>query len=176
MKRKCENRELTGTQAKVIRTSRSTSRERVLEAREISTERELVSSQANITDLPPELMLEIFSRLSVRDLCQCVAPVCKEWRILARHPSLRKELSFGKDVSTSDVLRMLYVSPLLRKLSLTDRNDTDAILQQVCESNRNLETLEMTRCRRFSEYSSIEWRRSVEDAGRLPRIVPFVSI
>jgi hypothetical protein len=93
------------------------------------------------------MMLQIFSWLSVRDRCQCVAPVCKKWSILARHPFLWKELSFSKDISKSTVLKLLHKSPLLRRLSLKDRRDTDAILRRVCKSNRRIETLEMEGCR-----------------------------
>jgi hypothetical protein len=123
------------------------SRKRVLKTRTKSTGRELCSSRIDITDLPPELMLQIFSWLSVRDRCQCVAPVCKKWSILARHPFLWKELSFGKDISKSNVLKALHKSPMLRRLSLKDRRDTDAILRRVCKSNRRIETLEMEGCR-----------------------------
>jgi hypothetical protein len=146
MKRKCENSELTDTQTKVRRIAQSMNREQVMKTREISTERELLSSQTNIMDLPPELMLEIFSQLSVRELDQCVAPVCKKWSILARHPSVRKDLSIDKDMSTSNTRELLRSSPLLLKLRLKDRNDTDAILRRVCRSNRRIETLEMEGC------------------------------
>jgi hypothetical protein len=123
------------------------SREKALETITTYPERNLHDSQVDITDLPSELMLEIFSGLSVRDLCQCVAPVCKEWSILARHPSLWKELSFGKGISKSNVLKILRESPLLRKLSLKGRRDTDAILRRVCRSNRHIETLKILGCR-----------------------------
>jgi hypothetical protein len=144
---KCENRELTATETKVRRITRSVRRRKVLKTRTTYTGTKLRESPTNITDLPPELMLNIFSRLSAKDLCQCVAPVCKKWSILARHPSLRKDLSFGKDISKSDVLRLLNESPLLRRLSLKDRRDTDAILRRVCRSNRQIQTLEMEGCR-----------------------------
>jgi hypothetical protein len=206
MKRKCENCELTGTQAKVRRISRDTSVERDLNARAICTERKLVCSQknimdlpselmlqifsyfsvsdlcqrlasvcmkwsdlarhpslrkelsfskgistfklrTNIMDLPPELMLQIFSYLSLRDICQSVAPVCTKWSILARHPCLRQVLYFYEDISTSNALKLLRGSPLLRRLRLRGRRDSDAILQQVFESNRLIETIEMIRCR-----------------------------
>jgi hypothetical protein len=104
MKRKCEHRELTGAEAKVRRITRSVSRKKVQKTGTIYTGRELCSSRIDITDLPPEMMLQIFSWLSVRDRCQCVAPLCKKWSILARHPFLWKELSFGKDISKSNVL------------------------------------------------------------------------
>jgi hypothetical protein len=121
------------------------SRKRGLKTGTISAERELLCSRTNITDFPPELLIQIFSELSVRDRCQCVAPVCKKWSVLAA--SLRKELSVGKDISKSNVLKLLHESPLLRRLTLKDRHDTDAILQQVCGSNRRIEILEMVNCR-----------------------------
>jgi hypothetical protein len=121
MKRKCENRELTGTQAKVRRITGNVRRNKVLKRRTIYTGRNLHSSRVHIMDLPPEVMLEIFSRLSVRELDQCVTLVCKKWSILARHPSLRKELSFGKDISTSNVHKILRSSPLLHRLSLNGK-------------------------------------------------------
>jgi hypothetical protein len=84
----------------------------------------------------------------VRDLYQTVAPVCRKWNILARHPCFRQELSFsGEDISTSNACKLLRESPLLRKLTLRGRHDSDAILKQVCESNRRLESLEMDKCR-----------------------------
>jgi hypothetical protein len=147
MKRKCENRELTGTKANVRRITRSMRRQKVLKTRTIYTGRKLRSSRVDIMDLPPEVMLQIFSHLSVTDVCQRVAPVCKKWSILARHPSLRKELSFGKGISKSNVRKLLHESPLLRRLRLKGRRDTDAILRKVCRSNRHIETLEMDGCR-----------------------------
>lgn len=120
---------------------------KVLKTREISTEEQLPSSHINIMDLPPEVMLEIFSLLSMRDLWECVVPVCEKWGIIARHPSIWKEFLLDDDIPKSSALEILHAAPLLRRLSLKDRRDTDAILQQVCESNRNIETLEMDNCR-----------------------------
>ncbi|PNF42502.1 hypothetical protein B7P43_G08758 [Cryptotermes secundus] len=106
------------------------------------------SSQINITDLPPELLLEIFSWLGVRDLYERVPLVCKKWDILARHPSLWMELSFRyKDIPTSLACKLLHRSPLLRRLILKRRRDSDAILRQVYKSNRRIETIKMISCR-----------------------------
>jgi hypothetical protein len=147
MKRKYENCQLIGTQGKLKRIATSKTKRRVMETRANDNGKQLQSSPTNITDLPPELLLEIFSWLSVREICQRVAPVCKKWNILARHQSLRMELSFSyNDISTSNVCKLLRRSPRLRRLSLKDRHDTDAILRQVCKSNRHLETLKMESC------------------------------
>jgi hypothetical protein len=147
MKGKCENCELTGTQPNARRITRSMSRNQVLKRRRISTERKLHNSQMEIMDLPSELILEIFSHLSVRDLCQRVAPVCTKWAILARHPSLRKELTFSEDISISNARKLLRSSPLLRRLSLKGRRDTDAILRRIRRSNRHIEVIEIVECR-----------------------------
>jgi hypothetical protein len=88
-------------------------------------------------DLPPELVLQIFSWFSVRDLCQCVNPEFMKWSILTKHPFLLQELSFShKEILTPNVCKLLCGSPLICKLILKVRHDNDAILQQVCKSNQ----------------------------------------
>jgi hypothetical protein len=106
------------------------------------------NTQPSINDLPLELLLLIFSWLSVRDLCLSVAPVCTRWRLLAKHPSLWTELSFiGDYVCTKQACGLLHMSPMLKKLALTDRNDSNAILRKVCTSNLRIHTIEMKGCR-----------------------------
>lgn len=142
MKRKHEICESTGTEAKLSRITTSETERAVVETIEDD------GSQINITDLPPELLLEIFSWLGVRDLYENVPPVCKKFDILARHPSLWMELSFRKEsIPTSLACKLLHRSPLLRRLILKDRLDSDAILRQVYKSNRHIETIKMVSCR-----------------------------
>jgi hypothetical protein len=175
MKRKCENCELTGTQAKSMRITRSMSgrKKLLLKPRAACTGKNLRSTRTNIMDLPPELMLQIFSHLSLRDLCQRVAPVCTKWAILARHPSLRKELSFGEDISTSNARKLLRSSPLLRRLTLWDRYDSDAILRRVRRSNRRIESIEMVGCRGSARRREVNGRilsRILKGSPRLCRL------
>jgi hypothetical protein len=168
MKRKCEDSELAGTEATVRRVTRSMRRKQ-----QDPETRETRTGGTNIMDLPPEVQLQIFSRLSVRDLCQGVAPVCRKWSILARHPSFRKELSFGKDISRSSALKLLHESPLLRRLRLYGRLDTDAILRRVCRSNRHIETLEMVECRGAMKRSDVNGdilARILDDCPKLCRL------
>jgi hypothetical protein len=142
MKRKHESCELTGTEAKLSRITTSETERPLLETIEDD------ASQINIKNLPPELLLEIFSWLGVRDLYEHVPLVCKKFDILARHPSLWMELSFReKSVPTSLACKLLHRSPLLRRLILKDRLDSDAILRQVYKSNRRIETIKMVSCR-----------------------------
>jgi hypothetical protein len=142
-----------------------------MEMREKDTRRKLRCSPANITNLPPELLLEIFSWLSVRDICQRVAPVCRMWGILARHPCLWTELTFSdKDIPASDVCKLLSKSRLLRTLSLRGRHDSDVILREVCESNRLIEELKMESCRgsmRTREVNGNILKRILEDCPKL---------
>jgi hypothetical protein len=71
-----------------------------------------------------------------------------KWSILARHPFLRKELSFSdKDISISNARKLLRSSPLLRRLSLKGRHDTNAILRRVRRSNRLIEEIKLVGCR-----------------------------
>jgi hypothetical protein len=116
-------------------------------------------------------MLQMFSRLSVRDPCQCVTPVCKKWNILARHPSLRKELSFGKDISKYNVLKLLHESPLLRRLSLKDRHDTDAIPRRVRKSNPPFEMVECQGSARRRQVNGEILTRILESCPKLCQLV-----
>jgi hypothetical protein len=105
------------------------------------------NARISINDLPPELLLFIFSWLSVTDLCISVAPVCSRWRLLAKHPCLWTELSFvGNRVSTEQVCTLLRSSPSLKKLTLTNRDDSNTVLGEVCASNRSIHTIEMKGC------------------------------
>ena len=42
---------------------------------------------ANIEELPDEIMMEIFSMLSIKEIC-CSARVCQRWKILSEDKSL----------------------------------------------------------------------------------------
>jgi hypothetical protein len=116
------------------------------------TRRTLRTSGNRITDLPPEMLLHIFSLLSSRDICERVAPVCKQWNILSRHPCVRKDLLlYGDHISTSEACGLLRRRPQLRSLTLKARHDTDAILEQVCKTNRLIEKIEIDECRGSEE-------------------------
>jgi hypothetical protein len=152
MKPKLEHCELTDIGEKLRRFTRSWRRMPILTTITERTQRKLRSSRTTITNLPPEILLEIFSWLSPSDVYRRVASVCMKWSILARHPFLRKELSFsGKDISTSTVRKIVRSTPLLRRLTLSGRCDSNLILEQVCKSNRRIETIEMEGCRGSSE-------------------------
>lgn len=148
MKREDQGCESTNTGPKTRESARSGLRKRVARWEPEVTGTTLRSSRTRITDLPPEMLLEIFSWLSIVDICERVAPVCEQWNILSRHPYLRKELSLsGEHISTARAYELLRSSPHLRSLCLRRRHDTDAILQQLCKSNRRIEKIDIDECR-----------------------------
>lgn len=55
------------------------------------SETEVTGHTTNITNLPPEVMLTIFSYLNPQELCQC-SQVSTEWSQLAKTGSLWKHL------------------------------------------------------------------------------------
>ncbi|XP_076344718.1 F-box/LRR-repeat protein 4-like isoform X1 [Tachypleus tridentatus] len=73
-------------------------------------------------DMPYELQLKVFSFLTPKELCHCVAPVCKEWLERAYDPVLWKSLNLKnfvrdeKDVNS--VCTILIRSTMLRSLTL----------------------------------------------------------
>jgi hypothetical protein len=122
--------------------------ESLLEPREPQDKNESHRQQTGIMDLPPGLLLSIFSYLSIKDLCVSVAPVCWRWSILSKQPSLWKDLTFNSNaVSTRKVCGLLRRSPQLRKLTLCGRKDTDAILLQLLRANRSVERIEIRSCK-----------------------------
>ncbi|XP_045597438.1 F-box/LRR-repeat protein 2 isoform X1 [Procambarus clarkii] len=85
-----------------------------------------------ISCLPNEVLLYIFSFLSVRELCVSVAPVCTSWRALARDPTLWTHLVFTSKhrLEKEQMVRLLRASPLLRSLELErSEDDGDLLLQ-----------------------------------------------
>jgi hypothetical protein len=117
------------------------------------------NARISINDLPPEILLFIFSWLSLTDLCISVAPVCSRWRLLAKHPCLWTELSFdGNRVSTEQVCTLLRSSPSLKKLTLTKRDDSNTVLEEVCASNRSIHTIEMKGCQGTENEQKIDER------------------
>lgn len=76
------------------------------------------------------------------------ASTSQELSILSERPYLWKELQFSRNtISTEELCAIIYRSPHLRKLTLRDRQDTDAILHAVLASSHRIQTLELLGCR-----------------------------
>ncbi|XP_046386504.1 dynein regulatory complex subunit 6-like [Ischnura elegans] len=94
------------------------------------------------TKLPEEIVIMIFSHLSVKELNLCIAPVCRKWFLFSRHPSLWRELKFeGDTIPSLEVIRLLRQAPQLRCLEISHRADVKVILEEVSQSNRHLERI-----------------------------------
>lgn len=87
-------------------------------------------NQCHIHCLPHEVLLYIFSFLSVEELGRSVGQVCVAWRHLARDPTLRTRLvfSFQNRVEGERVKELLASAPLLQKLDLESREDGEELL------------------------------------------------
>jgi hypothetical protein len=83
---------------------------------------ETIEHEPTITRLPNELLTMIFSYLNVRELSMAVAPVCKQWYVIAHSPVLWRKLSFSGDgLSTENAKCLLTKSPLLSELIISNR-------------------------------------------------------
>ena len=52
------------------------------------------SKMATIQELPDEIMMEIFSLMSIKQICRC-AQVCQRWRILSEDESLWQKINLS---------------------------------------------------------------------------------
>ena len=101
--------------------------------------------------LPEELILNIFSFLTVQELCRYVALVCKLWLHYSKCPLLRQKLSFWESTRVfpleeiSDFIKVKY--PLLKDLCLQPRTELTlhgcSMLAQSCP---HLQVLSLSFC------------------------------
>lgn len=93
---------------------------------------------SEISCLPDEILIKIFSYLSTQELCLSVAPVCRKWRQMSCDHSLWRTLDFSAlpYISTLNFLWVLRRAPLLRKLVVRGRasvtNTEVAIFTESC--------------------------------------------
>lgn len=91
---------------------------------------EVRQDRCHINCLPHEILLYIFSFLTVEELGRSVGQVCVAWRYLAKDPTLRTRLvfSFQNHVDGERIKELLVSSPLLQKLELGSREDGEDLL------------------------------------------------
>ena len=104
----------------------------------------------NISDLPDEIILKIFSYFTPTELCRYVAPVCVSWLTFARDGTLWEEITEKefKDVS-SDLLVKVITSwcSLLRSVDFKGRSDlTLNDFEAVFRSCPQIETISFAFC------------------------------
>ena len=94
--------------------------------------------------LPAELIINIFSYLSTFELCKHVAPVCRQWRQLARDQSLWRCIDFTpfKHLQSLDLLWVVRRAPFLQKLVIRGRVNITlaelAIITEFCPGIRDI--------------------------------------
>lgn len=123
-------------------------------------------AQCHIHFVPREIMLYIFSFLSVQELGQSVEPVCVAWRDLARDPTLRTSLvfSFQNRVNGERVKELLAGAPLLQTLELQSREDGQDLLLQAAACCPRLKELTVKFCDGLTE---VVFRALMENCSRL---------
>lgn len=106
-----------------------------------------------INCLPNEILLHIFSFLSVRELCISVVPVCTTWRDLAKDKTLWTNLvfSFQHRVERERIKSLLTASPLLVSLELQSREDGGDLLLHAAASCPKLQELTVKFCDDLTE-------------------------
>jgi hypothetical protein len=182
MKRVSEDLESTQSQSKRRRPNIDVPRHLVLEANEGNAESSLETTesqeqndshrlQAGIMNLPPEVLLSIFSNLSIKNLCVSVAPVCRRWAILSKDPRLWKDLTLNSNaVSTKRVCGFLQRSPKLRRLTLCYRRDTDTILEHLLMENRPVERIEIRSCTGSRQNTEVQGDTLAKIVEKFPKL------
>ncbi|XP_023704501.1 F-box/LRR-repeat protein 7-like isoform X2 [Cryptotermes secundus] len=119
---------------------------------------ETFEHEPSITRLPNELLTMIFSYLNVRELSMAVAPVCKQWYLIAHSPVLWRKLCFSGDgLSTENAKCLLTKSPLLAEVIISNRDDVEELISQLCTTNRSVESVAVKRCSKSEVLNSWEW-------------------
>lgn len=101
--------------------------------------------------LPEEIILKIFSFLTIGELCRYVALVCKLWLQYSRCPLLRQKLSFwesNRETSLEEISDVINSNcPLLKDLCLQPRTElTLHGCRMLAQSCPHLQTLSLSFC------------------------------
>lgn len=100
----------------------------------------------HISKLPNETMLNIFSFLDAEDLYHNVRGVCKKWRQLSMLSSSWRSVRVDNEVPTQVLLHWINLSPVIKHLKITNRKDTEIILDALSKHASHLETLTIENC------------------------------
>jgi len=98
----------------------------------------------HITDLPDELLLEIFSNLSIEDLALSVQHVNKHWKDVTQDDSLWKNQVFSPEYKMTDkeIARHLVNMPPLKAFCPARGTNTKNIISTMCKYCRDIRRLE----------------------------------
>lgn len=100
----------------------------------------------HITDLPDELLLEIFSNLSIEDLALSVQHVNKHWKDVTQDDSLWKNQVFSPEYKMTDkeIARHLMNMPALKAFCPVRGTNTKNIIPTMCKYCRDIRRIEFT--------------------------------
>ncbi|XP_066459140.1 F-box/LRR-repeat protein 17 [Eleutherodactylus coqui] len=112
----------------------------------------------NINQLPPSLLLKIFSHLSLNERCLCVSLVCKYWRDLCLDFQFWKQLDISSRCQVKDHILESITSRFwnITELNISDcLNVTDAGVGMVAAKCSGLVKYTAYRCKQLSDSSLI---------------------
>jgi hypothetical protein len=103
-----------------------------------------MACRKNITDLPDELLLEIFSNLSIEDLALSVQHVNAHWKDVTQDDSLWKDQLFSPEYKMTDkeIARHLMNMPALRAFCPARGTNTKNIIHTMCKYCRDIRHIE----------------------------------
>ncbi|XP_035718930.1 uncharacterized protein LOC118440254 [Vespa mandarinia] len=101
---------------------------------------------ANIESIPVELILQILSYLSQKDLSN-MGRVSKYFEGIMQDPVVWRTYEVTNcNENTSKIIGKLRNMPFLKELTINHRKDSDKILRQISLTNKNLEKLYVYNC------------------------------
>jgi hypothetical protein len=108
----------------------------------------------HITDLPDELLLEIFSNLSIEDLALSVQHVNAHWKDVTQDDSLWKNQVFspGYNMTDKEIARHLVNMPALRAFCPARGTNTKYITHTMCKYCRDIRHIEFTGFHKLSNF------------------------
>lgn len=100
---------------------------------------------ASVANLPPEILLEIFRYLPLRDVL-CINDVCHNWISLTKYKVLYKVVLITGDVKLVQILKIFSTfANVVETVILNERKDTNIILKSLAECS-NLRRLKIKNC------------------------------
>ena len=117
---------------------------------------EYSTSELNLFDLlPDEIVSQILSCLTLKELCRHVAPVCQKWLAYSRDPLLWQKLRFEVTclLQTEDLILLIQKKcPLLKELSLRCRSTlSEHCCRHIANSCPMLQVLSLAFCSQLNK-------------------------
>lgn len=101
--------------------------------------------------LPDEMLLHIFSFLTVEDLYFNIRHVCQRWCRLSKVASSWKTLVADDKFSSHVLLDCIKFSPVIKHIQICNRYDADIILNAVSKYLNQLESIVVQNCNGSAE-------------------------